>query len=53
MKKMYDNRDEVRKNAITVPLNAAEKAIIKEKASKLGMTVSAFCRFMLVAGGER
>ena len=51
-KKTYKNRDEVRKNTIAVPVNATEKAKIKAEADKRGLTVSAYCRHMLVYGKE-
>lgn len=49
-KKIYKDRDEIRKNTITVPVNAAEKRKIKQEANKRGMTMSAYCRHMLVYG---
>ena len=51
-KKIYKSRDEVRKNSIVVPVNAAEKAKIKDEAEKRGMTVSAYCRHVMVYGKE-
>ena len=51
-KKIYKDRDEIRKNTITVPVNASEKANIKQEANKRGMTMSAYCRHMLVYGRE-
>ena len=47
-KKTYKSRDEIRKNSIVVPVNEAEKAKIKEEAEKRGMTVSAYCRYVMV-----
>lgn len=51
-KKIYKNRDEIRKNTIAIPVNAAEKAKIKAEADKGGLTVSAYCRHMLIYGKE-
>ena len=51
-KKIYKNRDEVRKNTIAVPVNATEKAKIKAEADKRGLTVSAYCRHVLIYGKE-
>lgn len=51
-KKVYKSRDEVRKNSIVVPVNEAEKTKIKEEAEKRGMTVSAYCRHVMVYGRE-
>lgn len=50
MKKLYEDRDEIRRCSVTVPVNQKEKDLIKERASKLGMTVSSYCRFRLVYG---
>lgn len=47
-KKIYKNRDEIRKNTIAVPVNAIEKAKIKAEADKRSLTVSAYCRHMLI-----
>lgn len=51
-KKIYKNRDEVRKNTIAVPVNATEKVKIKAEADKRGLTVSAYCRHVLIYGKE-
>lgn len=51
-KKIYKDRDEIRKNTIAVPVNATEKAKIKAEADKRGLTVSAYCRHMLIYGKE-
>lgn len=51
-KKIYKNREEVRKNTVAVPVNAIEKAKIKKEADKRGMTVSAYCRHVLIYGKE-
>lgn len=51
-KKIYKDRDEIRKNTIAVPVNATEKAKIKAEADKRGLTVSSYCRHMLIYGKE-
>lgn len=47
MKKAKTNRDEVRENSITVPMNAEEKAKLKKAADKWGVPMSAFVRIAL------
>lgn len=51
-KKIYKNRDEIRRNTVAVPVNKEEKAQIKKAADERGMTVSAYCRHILVYGGK-
>ena len=51
-RKIYKNRDEMRKNTIAVPVNAIEKAKVKAEADKRGLTGSAYCRHMLIYGKE-
>lgn len=47
MKKAKSNRDEVRENSITIPMNAEEKAKLKKAADKWGLSMSAFVRIAL------
>ncbi len=49
-KKSYKSRDKVRNHTLSVPVNENEKLKIKEEADKRGMTVSAYCRHMMVYG---
>lgn len=51
-KKIYKNRDEIRKNTVAVPVNAKEKAKIKAKAEQMGLTVSSYCRHVLIYDHE-
>lgn len=47
MKTPKSNRDEVRANTLTVPMNKEEKEKIKKGADKMGVTMSAFARIVL------
>lgn len=51
-KKIYKDRDEIRRNTVAVPVNAVEKSKIKSEADKRGMTISAYCRHILVYGKD-
>jgi len=53
MKTAYENREEVRTTVITFPVSTIEKAAIKEAADKMGMTLSSYCRYVLIYGKEK
>jgi antitoxin component of RelBE/YafQ-DinJ toxin-antitoxin module len=41
------NRDEIRKNSLTVPMKKEEKEAIQKMADDKGLTMSAFARMVL------
>ena len=47
MKTAKSNRDEIRENSLTVPMNEDEKKSIKRAADEMGVTMSAFARIAL------
>lgn len=49
MKIAKSNRDEVRENSLTVPMNEDEKKSIKRAADEMGVTMSAFARIAMKA----
>lgn len=48
MKKAKINRDEVRENTLCVLMSAEEKAAVENEAYKLGLSMSAWARMVLV-----
>ena len=47
MKIAKSNRDEIRENSLTVPMNDDEKKAIKRAADEMGVTMSAFARIAM------
>lgn len=47
MKIAKSNRDEIRENSLTVPMNEDEKKAIKRAADEMGVTMSAFARIAM------
>lgn len=41
------NRDEVRENSLTIPMNKQEKERVQKKANEMGVSMSAFGRMVL------
>jgi antitoxin component of RelBE/YafQ-DinJ toxin-antitoxin module len=46
MKTAKSNRDEIRKNSLTIPMNKEEKDTIQRKADEMGLSMSAFARMV-------
>lgn len=46
------NREEVRKNSVTIPMTAEEKEQIKKLAHKSGMAVATYVRYVLIQHGK-
>ena len=47
MKTAKSNRDEVRANALAVPMTKQEKEDVKKASDKMGVSMSAFARIAL------
>lgn len=47
MNKPKTNRDEVRANSLTIPMNKQEKERVQKKADDMGISMSAFGRMVL------
>ena len=47
MNKPKSNRDEVRANTLTIPMNKQEKERVQEKANEMGISMSALGRIVL------
>lgn len=47
MKRAIINRDEVRKNSLTIPMTKAEKEAIREASAQRGLTMTAWARMVL------
>ena len=47
MNKPKSNRDEVRANTLTIPMNKREKERVLEKANEMGISMSALGRIVL------
>ena len=47
MNKPKSNRDEVRANTLTIPMNKQEKERVQEKANEMGNSMSALGRIVL------
>ena len=47
MNKPKSNRDEVRANTLTIPMNKHEKERVQEKANEMGISMSALGRIVL------
>lgn len=47
MKTAKSNRDEVRENSLTVPMNKEEKQAVQNAANNMGVSMSAFARIVL------
>ena len=47
MKTAKINRDEVRENSLTVPMNKEEKQAVQDAANNMGISMSAFVRMVL------
>lgn len=47
MKTAKSNRNEVRENSLTVPMNKEEKQAVQNAADKMGVSMSAFARIVL------
>lgn len=47
MKSKVENRELVREKTLAVPMNSTEKECIKKAAAEMGLTMSAFVRFVL------
>ena len=47
MKTPKANRDEIRENALTIPMSKEEKEAVKKAADDMGVTMSAFARIVL------
>lgn len=47
MKTAKSNREEVRENSLTIPMNADEKHQVKLAAEKMGVPMSTFARLVL------
>jgi hypothetical protein len=47
MNKRKTNRDEVRENSLTIPMNKQEKERVQKKANEMGISMSAFGRIVL------
>ena len=53
MKKAKTNRDEVRENALQIPMTKAEKEAVRSAASKSGLTMTAWARMVLTEKANR
>lgn len=47
MKTAKSNRDEVRENSLTIPMNKEEKQAVQDAANNMGISMSAFARMAL------
>lgn len=47
MKTPKANRNEIRENALTIPMSKEDKEAIKKAADDMGVTMSAFARIVL------
>ena len=47
MKTPRTNREEIRENSLTVPMNREEKEQVKRAAENMGVPMSAFVRIVL------
>lgn len=47
MNKPKTNRDEVRENSLTIPMNKQEKERVQKKADEMGISMSALGRIVL------
>lgn len=47
MKTPRENRDDVREEVLTIPMNKEEKVIIQKAADDMGISMSAFARMAI------
>lgn len=47
MKTTKSNRDEVRKNAISIPMTKEEKEAVQNASSKIGLTMASWVRMVI------
>ena len=47
MKTAKSNRNEVRENSLTIPMNKEEKQAVQDAANNMGISMSAFARMVL------
>lgn len=47
MKTSKSNRDEVRENAISIPMTKEEKEAVRNASSKIGLTMASWVRMVI------
>ena len=47
MKTAKSNRDEIRKNTLSIPMTKIEKEAVRETAEKYGLTMTSWARMVL------